>query len=536
MKKKVRYSSLILILITALNNSTMPNVYAKSLDRTLIYCSEGSPIGFDPNQSLGVLDSTANAATVHDRLLNYERGGIKLEPSLAERWKLSKDNLVYTFYLRRGVKFHTTRWFTPTREFNADDVLFTFERLRNPNMPFRRAYPAEFPGWLHTGLGKIISKIEALDAYTVRFTLHKAHAPFLSNLAMPFLSILSAEYAKQLLETGKPSKINWEPVGTGPFILQKYVKDAAIYFDGNPEYWKPDDVRLSHLIFSITPDAAARVQKLKANECQIIAAPRPADIAALKDEANLQILSQAGFNMSYLAYNVTREPLDDVRVRCALDMAIDKKAIIDTVYTGHAQLAIAPMPPLQWAYDETLQDAPHDLKQAKELLAQANYPNGFSLSLWASSQPGVNFRLMAEMIQSDWAKIGVKAKIVTHEWGEYLKRAMNGEHDAMLISLTSNISDPDNWLSILRSEGTRGGYNFSKWRNQTFDSLMQRAVQVTDVAERTQLYTQAQRIFKHEQPFTPIAYPIIYQPLNKNVTNFKINPFGPTRFAGVGLK
>src|SRR5260364_4606 len=275
--------------------------------------------------------------------------------------------------------------------------------MRNPNMPFRKAYPTEFTDFHSAGLDKIISKIEALNPYTVRFVLHKALAPFWLNLAAPTSSILSAEYAAKLLKEGHPSEISWKPIGTGPFIFQEYIKDVTIRFKGNPEYWKPNDVQLSRLIFDIVPDAAVRAQKLKANECQVVTSLRSTDIPVLKHDPGLRALSQPGFNVRYLIYNTAHKPWDDVRVRRALEMAIDKKALINQVYEGRAQIAVAPLPPLQWSYDKTLQDAPRDLKQAKALLAQAGYPNGFKFSLWiphSSIGTNVNPRLTAEIIQS----------------------------------------------------------------------------------------------------------------------------------------
>ncbi len=510
------------------------STFAASLNKTLIYCSENSPIGFDPGQAKTLPDFTASAPTLYNRLVEYERGSMKIQPGLAERWTISNEGRVYSFYLRHGVKFHTTPWFKPTRELNAEDVLFTFERMRNPSMPFRKAYPTEFPDFYYTGLDKIISNIETPDPYTVRFTLNRAHAPFLFKLAQPSVSILSSEYAMQLLKAGNPSDISKKPVGTGPFIFQKYIKDAKIRFKGNPEYWNPNDVRLSALIFDIAPNAATRTQKLKAHECQVASNLLLTNLPDLEQNPDLRVLNQPGFNMIYLAYNTTHKPLNDVRVRRALDMAIDKKVIINHVYEGRAQIAIAPMPPLQWSYDKNLKDAPRNLKKAKALLARAGYPNGFTLSLWAPLlEP--NRRLMAEMIQADWKKIGIKAHIMSYELGEYYSRAMNGEHDALLVNVVSNIPDPDNWLNLLNSNAVRTGDNFSRWRNKSFDGLIQRAAQMSDVAERTQLYLKAQKIFKREQPFTPIAYATDYQVINKRVTGFKINPLGPTIFSDVGL-
>lgn len=514
------------------------NSVAAMLDKTLTYCFEASPAGFDANQAKTESDFTASAMTLYDRLLEFERGGTTLEPGLAESWDISKDGKVYTFHLRRGVKFHSTPWFKPTRDFNAEDVLFTFERMRNPDMPFRKAYPAEFTSFHYSGLDKIISRIEALDeGHTVRFTLNTVHAPFLFKLAAPARAILSAEYAAKLLKEGHPSDINWKPVGTGPFIFEQYVKDATIRFKGNPEYWKPNEVQLSKLIFDITPDAAVRIQKLRANECQVVTSPRLTDIPALERDPDFHVLSQTSFNMSYLVYNTTHKPLGDVRVRRALDMAIDKQAIIDQVYEKRAQIAVAPMSPLQWSYDKTLKDAPRNLKQTKALLTQAGYPNGFEISLWTPPQRSYNPnpRLMAEIIQSDWKKIGVKTKIVSYEWAEYVRRALNGEHDALLIGVVINIPDPGDWLRLLSCTQIDSSFNASRWCNPSFDDLSQRAAQALDIAERIRLYTQAQKIFKQEQPFTPIAYVTDYQVINKHVTGFKINPLGPTIFSGVGL-
>ncbi len=512
---------------------------AQSPTKTLVYCSDASPAGFDPAQYTTSVENSAAAYTVYNRLVEFEHGGTKVEPGLAESWNISPDGRAYTFHLRHGVKFQTTSFFKPTREFNADDVMFTFERMRDANHPFRKAYPVSFPYFTDLRLDKSIEKIERIDDYTVRFELASVNAPFLSELAMPFTSILSAEYAQQLLNAGKASEMNNRPVGTGPFIFRDYTKDAAIRFDGNPDYWKPGIVRVRRLIFSITPDPGVREQKLKRNECQVMSYPRPADVASLKADPALQVPSQAGFNLGYLAYNTTKKPLDSVDVRRALDMAIDKRAILADVYQGAGVIASHPMPPTQWPYDESIGDAPRDVAKAKRLLDSAGFKDGFELTLWAMPVQRAynpNARLMAEMIQADWAKIGVKAKIVTYEWGEYVKRAHAGEYDAMLIGWTGDNGDPDNWLGVLLGCSAVGGSNFARWCYKPFDDLIVKARETTDTAERTKLYRQAQRMFADQRPFTPIAHSLVYQPLSQDVTGFKIDPFGPTQFWNVGLR
>ena len=514
-------------------------VAAELPSKTLVFCSDASPAGFDPAQYTTSVEFSAAAYTVYNRLVEFEHGGTKVEPGLAQSWEISDDGRVYTFHLRPGVKFHTTSYFKPSREFDADDVVLTFERMLDAKAPLSQAYPVRFPYFADLGLATNLESVVKLDPLTVRMTLRKPSAPFLSELAMPFASILSAEYADQLLKQGAAADINQKPVGTGPFVFRSYTKDATIRFDGNPDYWKSGVVRLSKLVFQITPDPAVREEKLREGECQVMNYPRPAGIASLSADPNLQMPHQVGFNLGLLAYNTTHKPLDNVDVRRALDMAIDKQAIVKSVYQGAGQAAVAPMPPTEWSYDKALKDAPYDPAQAKALLAKAGFADGLTLTLWAMpvQRPyNPNARLMAEMIQADWAKIGVRAQIKTYEWGEYVRRAHAGEHDAMLIGLTGDNGDPDNWLGVLLGCSAVNGSNFSKWCYKPFDDLIVKARETNDVAERTRLYTRAQEIFKQQVPFTPIAHSTVYQPLRKNVAGFKIDPFGPTQFWGVGLE
>ena len=505
---------------------------------TLVYCSEASPAGFDPSQYTSGTDFDASAETVFNRLTQFKRGGTEVEPGLATNWDVSNDGLVYTFHLRESVKFHTTDFFTPTRDFNADDVLFTFKRLLDPESPFRKAYPSESPYFTDMGLNTTIKSVDKLDDHTVRFSLNNVDASFAQNLAMSFASVQSAEYAAQLLKEGKASDINQKPVGTGPFVFKRYQKDSQIRYVANKHYWKPEDVKLDNLVFAITPDAASRLQKLKAGECQVSGYPRPADIEVMKQDPNLRVLQQAGFNLGFLAYNVTHPPLDQLKVRQALDMAIDKPAIIKAVYQGAGQLAQNALPPAQWSYDPTIKDAPYDPTKAKALLKEAGVAPGTTLNLWAmtvqrASNP--NARMSAQMIQQDWEKIGIKANIVSYEWGEYIKRAKNGEHDAMIYGWTGDNGDPDNWLGVLYSCAAVKGSNYAKWCNPAYDKLVQQAKLSSDREQRIKWYQQAQKILKEQVPITPIANSTVFQPLRKDVQDFKISPFGLTPFYGVSL-
>ncbi|MGN8276342.1 ABC transporter substrate-binding protein [Pseudomonas sp. SMV71] len=512
----------------------------------LVFCSEGSPAGFDPGQYTTGTDFDASAETMFNRLTQFERGGTAVIPGLATKWDISEDGLSYTFHLREGVKFHTTPYFKPTREFNADDVLFTFNRMINKDDPFRKAYPTEFPYFTDMGMDTNITKIEKVDDHTVKFTLKDVDAAFIQNMAMSFASIQSAEYAAQLLKDGKAPDINQKPVGTGPFVFKSYQKDSNIRYTGNKDYWNPSDVKIDNLIFAITTDPSVRIQKLKKNECQVTLFPRPADLKALKDDKALKMPDQAGFNLGYIAYNVmdkikgSNEPnvLANLKVRQALDMAVNKPQIIDSVYQGAGQLAVNAMPPTQWSYDTTIKDAKYDPEKAKELLKEAGVKEGTNITLWAMpvQRPyNPNAKLMAEMLQSDWKKIGLNVNIVSYEWGEYIKRSKGGENQAMIIGWSGDNGDPDNWLNVLFGCDSLSGNNFSKWCDKKFDGLVKEAKRTTDQAKRTELYKQAQHVLKDAVPMTPIAHSTVYQPMRANVQDFKISPFGLNSFYGVSV-
>ncbi|MHC8409549.1 ABC transporter substrate-binding protein [Pseudomonas sp. Hz4] len=512
----------------------------------LVFCSEGSPAGFDPGQYTTGTDFDASAETMFNRLTQFERGGTAVIPGLATKWDISDDGLTYTFHLREGVKFHTTAYFKPTREFNADDVLFTFNRMINKDDPFRKVYPTEFPYFTDMGMDTNITKIDKVDDHTVKFTLKEVDAAFIQNMAMSFASVQSAEYAAQLLKEGKAADINQKPVGTGPFVFKSYQKDSNIRYTGNKDYWKPEDVKIDNLIFAITTDPSVRIQKLKKNECQITLFPRPADLKALKEDKTLKMPDQAGFNLGYIAYNVMDKvkgsnepnPLANLKVREALDMAVNKPQIIDSVYQGAGQLAVNAMPPTQWSYDTTIKDAKYDPEKAKELLKEAGVKPGTEIVLWAMpvQRPyNPNAKLMAEMLQSDWSKIGLNVKIQSYEWGEYIKRSKGGENQAMIIGWSGDNGDPDNWLNVLFGCDSLSGNNFSKWCDKKFDGIVKEAKRTTDQAKRTELYKQAQHVLKDAVPMTPIAHSTVYQPMRDNVQDFKISPFGLNSFYGVSV-
>lgn len=507
--------------------------------KTLVYCSEGSPENFYPgvNTTGTSFDVTEQ---IYDNLVHFERGGTKVEPSLAESWTISKDGLEYTFKLRKGVKWQSNKNFKPSRDFNADDVLFMFERQWKENDPFFKVTSPNHAYFGDMGMPKLLKSVDKVDEYTVKITLNAPEAPFLANLAMQFAGIQSKEYAIAMLKAGTPEKIDQDPLGTGPFQVVQYQKDSIIRFKANPLYWK-GKAKIDDLIFSITPDASVRWAKLQKGECHVMPYPNPADLDAIRKDANVTVLEQPGLNIGYLAYNTTKKPFDDVRVRKAINMAIDKKAIVSAVYLSTGVAAVNPIPPGQWSYNKALKDDAFNPAEAKKLLAAAGYPNGFSTDLWAMpvQRPyNPNAKRIAELMQADLAKVGVTAEIKSFEWGEYRKRMQAGEHQMGMLGWTGDNGDPDNFLNTLLgcSSAKQNGSNVAKFCYQPFEDLVQKAKVVSNPAERTKLYEKAQVIFKEQAPWFTIAHAVQLKPVRKEVVDFKLSPFGRHTFYGVDIK
>lgn len=505
--------------------------------KTLVYCSEGSPEGFDPALYTAGTTFDASSHTVYDHLVEFVTGTTNIEPGLAESWEVSDDGLEYTFHLRQGVKFHSIDGFTPTRDFNADDVIFTFERQWKEDNPY---YLVSGGTWEYFGgmsMPDLLKEIVKVDDYTVKFVLNRPEAPMIANLGMDFASIVSKEYADAMLEAGTPENLNQAPVGTGPFQFVAYQKDAVIRFKANPDYYRGASP-LDDLVFAITPDASVRYQKLKAGECHVMPYPNPADIAAMSEDPDVNLLEQQGLNVGYLAYNTQQAPFDNPKVRKALNMAIDKNAILDAVFQGAGEVAKNPIPPTIWSYNDATVDDAFDPETAKAILAEEGVSD-LSMKIWAMpvQRPyNPNARRMAELIQADYANIGVNVEIVSYEWGEYLERSKELDRDgAVLLGWTGDNGDPDNFLAVLLGCDAVGGANRAQWCYQPFDDLIQQAKTISDQAERTRIYEEAQLVFKEQAPWATIAHSVVHMPVRPEVTGYKVHPLGGHIFYGVDI-
>ena len=505
--------------------------------KTLVYCSEGSPEGFDPALYTAGTTFDASSHPVYNRLVEFVTGTTEVVPGLAESWETSEDGLEYTFHLRKGVKFHSSDKFTPTRDLNADDVIFSFERQWKEDNPYNKVSGGTWEYFNGMSMQDLLKSIEKVDDYTVKFVLNRPEAPMIANLAMDFASIQSKEYADAMLAAGTPEMLNQEPIGTGPWSFVAYQKDAVIRYKANPDYWEGKPA-IDDLVFAITPDASVRYQKMKANECQIMPYPNPADIEAMKADPDINMLEQEGLNVGYLAYNTKQAPFDNPKVRKALNMAMDKQAIIDVVFQGSGKIAKNPIPPTMWSYNDAVVDDAYDPEAAKAML-EAEGVKDLSMKVWAMpvQRPyNPNARRMAELIQSDFAKVGVNVEIVSYEWGEYLDRSKAEDRDgAVLLGWTGDNGDPDNFLAVLLGCDGVGGSNRAQWCYQPFEDLIQKAKVTSDMAERTKLYEEAQVVFKEQDPWATIAHSVVFMPVRKEVTGYKVHPLGGHIFYGVDI-
>ncbi len=504
----------------------------------LVYCTEGSPSSFNPQVVTDGTSMNASAQTMFNRLVEFKPGSTEIMPALAESWTVSKDRKTYTFKLRKNVQFHSNELFKPTRPFNADDVIYTYQTQMDPKHPLAIG-GANYEYFKSMEMDQLIASITKTDDHTVVFSLKRPEAPFLANMAMDFASILSKEYAESLVKSGKGLKtLDTNPVGTGPFVFKSYQKDSTIRYTAFDQYFRGKQ-KIENLIFVIVPDSTVRTQKMKTGECHVMSEPQPQDIDALSKQANLKVMSMEGLNVAYIAFNTEKKPFDNVKVREALSLAMNRNAYVDVIYRTQGTAAKNPIPPTMWSYNKSMKHSKYDVEAAKKLLAEAGFKDGFETELWTLpvSRPYLpNGKKLGEMVQADLAKIGVKVKLTTFDWPTYLKKAKSGEHQMLQLGWTGDNGDPDNFMNVLLGcAAVSSGSNNARWCNKEFDTLLQKAKEEPTQAARTPLYEKAQAIFHQERPWFTVAHSRQNKVISSKVSGYKMDPFGHENFEGVSV-
>lgn len=495
---------------------------------TLTFCLGAAPEGFDIAQYTTGVTYNAAGVTLYDTLTRNLPGKAGVQPGLAESWQASADGLSVTMKLRAGVRFHSTPWFKPTREFNADDVLFSFNRMNDKKHPAHAAARNGFVYWTGLEMHKLVARVEKLDPATVRFTLTRPDSTFLASLGVATVGpIVSAEYGEQLIKAGKLDRLNSQPVGTGPFVFRSYQKDAVVRYAPHAEYWGGAP-KLDQLVFAVTRDADVALQRVKAGEC-LVAEVRAERASQLAGHAGITTHRQTGLTTVFVAPNNERPFLKDQRLREALWLAIDKNNINRIAFGGTAVPAANFLPPDLWSYDKSLAER-SGVDKARELVKASGY-DGRELKLFVSGD--TRPRRVAEMLQADWARIGVKVRVMTMDLGTLFKRTEAGEHDLTYQSWQSDNGDPDNFLAPnLSCAAVAGGGNKARWCNAEFDKLLEAGRRSTDPAERTRIYQRAQKLLYDDAALIPVVYMTVTTAVHNKVRGYQPNAFGIHDFRG----
>ena len=533
--KKIIFALLCLMLVISHITGCVEEEKVK--EKILIFGMSGDADKLDPADVTDG-ESISRMDNIFESLVEYTSGGTDIQPALATSWNVSTDGLNITLNLRKNVKFHDGT------DFNADAVVFSFERQYNTTHPYH-----DYGEWAYWGyMFSDIESVEKINDYQVIIHLKTPNAAMMTSLAMFTVAIVSPTNAEKWGEDAFKY-----PVGTGPFEFVEWVKDDHITLKKYDNYWR-DPPKLDKLIFRVIEDPSARLLAVQAGEIHGMEYPDPASFDIIEDDDDLKLLTQAGMNVGYLAMNTGYgyyddnengvkdddepwektpgyfEPLTNISVRKAINHAIDKDSIVENLYKGTAIVAKNGMPPFMLGYNDDIEDFEYDPDKAIELLEEAGYPNGFNTTLWVMpvSRPYMfDPPKIAEAIQSYLAAVGINVELYQIDWSTYLEETENGEHPMCLLGWTGDNGDPDNFMNVLygpnsASIGTAGNvafYNRSEVQDKFSESL-----QIYETDERARLYEEAQVLIHEDAPFVYLAHATQNIVFRSNVKGYTLNP------------
>jgi ABC-type dipeptide transport system, periplasmic component len=437
------------------------------------------PRSLDPALSTDVPTGRA-VGYLFDGLTRFDPEA-KVEPALAERWEVTPDGITYTFHLRQGVRFHDGSRFT------AHNVVNSWQRALDPATKSGAAsflFPIKGARQFNAGSAKRISGLVARDDSTVVVTLAEPLAIFIKMLAMPVASIVPDH---------PPANFGEHPVGTGPWKLVEWKHDDYLLFSRNADYFGGPP-KIDSLRARIIAEPSTGVAEFESGNVDILQIPASEAADWENDESRQQMLmSTPALELVYIGINTTRGPLADVRVRQAINYAIDIDRINERLVSGRGTRAAGVIPPALGGYDSTRKPYPYDSTKAKALLAAAGYPNGIDIQLWTSVTP-IYLRI-SQTVQAYLAAVGIRVKIVQREAAAVRAAARKGETDMILKDWYADYPDAEDFLYPLLHTANRGaGGNVSFYSNPVFDSIVTRSRHELDEAKRNQLYRQADSI------------------------------------------
>ncbi len=420
----------------------------------------------DPGSGAAVAASTVAHTHLFDALISYEPPNFTVVPLLAESWTLL-DERTWEFHLRRGVKFHNGD------DFTASDVLYSFEVYRSPSSPRLQNLAG-------------VAGVEQVDPYTVRITTHAPDPTLLANLS--YIWIVPREAREKL----GAEEFNQQPIGTGPYKFVEFIRGQRLVLEANPNYWR-GQVSPKRLTLRTITDPATRVAELKTGGVQIIASPPAAQLNELQG-GDTEVVALKGARLIMHSFNTTTKPFDDVRVRQAVNYAVDREGIIKGVLEGRAEPLHGPFATAWLGYDPSIQPYPYDPAKAKQLLAEAGYPNGFETTFNHSTGAFLKDREIAEVVASQLGQVGIRVRLVPTERAKIQEDWVNGTFEGITSAQWPTASDPDPML----------GWTFYKRKGHQPDDqlngLIEQSRRTVDAEQRKRILQEFSR-YVHEQAY-----------------------------------
>ncbi|OGR36593.1 MAG: hypothetical protein A2051_02555 [Desulfovibrionales bacterium GWA2_65_9] len=495
---------------------------AQSRHKTLILGRSADATFLDPAKFLDN-ESAMVIENIFDGLVRYRDDSTLIEPALAESWTVSDGGLVYTFQLRQGVLFHDG---TPC---DAEAARFSLLRKIDPAHPYFRPQFSKMDATL-----KGVRSVEANGRHSVRITLKAPDPLFLQALARHSAYIVSPAAVKALGDD-----FDQRPVGTGPFVFVSWVKGERIVLEPNKKYFGGAP-RIDALVFKVVTDPQVRMLELRAGNIQAMDGLTPAQQAEVRRNPALALDARPGMNVGYLALNTERAPLDNPKVRRAIAHAINRPALVKSIYQGMASQALTLVPPGMQGYNPKASDAAYDPALARKLLRQAGLGGGFETTLWAMpvSRPYMpQPDKIARFIQENLAAVGIRARIVTCDWATYLAKAYAGEHDLCLLGWVSTGDASDILEHLLDRDNAVKPHasNISFFRDQRVHDLLAQARTCDDQKRREALFAQVQVIAGREAPLVPLAHANQTLARSRRVQGIINHQSGVIRFAKATL-
>ncbi|WP_174614592.1 ABC transporter substrate-binding protein [Virgibacillus ihumii] len=472
---------------------------------TLIIGLDDDPPQLDPHRSSAAVDRQV-FQSLYNTLVDLNED-LEIVPELAKEWKISEDGKTYTFQLQEGVVFHDG---TP---FNAKAVKFNFDRMLNPDLASPRKSEIN-----------LVTDVIAVDEYTVKIKLKKPYSPFLSVLTDRAGMMVSPSAVK---EKGKDFSNN--PVGTGPYKFAERVQQDHIKLTQFGDYWR-EKPAVKNVVYRPYPDGNTRVTNLISGSLDIVNQIPFKDLDKVKNASNLKVSVKDGLGFQGLMLNTDKEPFSNKKVRQAVNIAIDRKAIAEVVYKNGVTPAVSPFPPSSWAHPEDMEVPEADVEEAKKLIAESGLKNiNFTLKI----TPKPEEKQIGQMLQSMLGQIGIKVEIEMVEFGTLLEQMRNHEYDALRIGWSGRVDPDGNTFTWFSSEGSLNEMSYS---NSKVDQLLTEARRTSDREERKELYAQVSQILWEDVPYIFIFHEKNIKPMKNYVEGYNHVPDGMIRTESISFK